>query len=155
MYDKKAFIKGLLSPPPKDVEIIQIDLDTANITICDIFRNFNTLLPANCRERYEIKNSYKVYAIICRSELLSPLSGLIFMIGNNLEVDASSRNYIIMAINESDIETEDKLNKVNDAITDFMAATIVDYIPDEQFKLFYCRYMYNAYEQSQDNELYD
>ena len=56
MYDKKAFIKGLLSPPPKDVEIIQIDLDTANITICDIFRNFNTLLTANSRERYEIKN---------------------------------------------------------------------------------------------------
>ena len=145
MYDKKGFIKGLLSPPPDEIELIQLDLETADITICDIFRNFNKLLPANCRERYEIKNGKKVYAFICKSELLNPLSGIIFIIGHNCQVNTSSRNYVIMSINESDISDESRINKVNDAITEYMLATVATYIPE--FEKFYCRYVYNDYEQ--------
>lgn len=151
MYDKKGFIIGLLSPPPKDIDLIQIDFETADITICDIFRNFNKLFPTNCRERYEIRNGNKVYAIICKSELINPLSGIIFIIGHDCELNTSSRNYLIMSINEADIDTEDKINRVNDAITDYMVSTIAEHIPE--FEKFYCRYVYNDYEQIQDNML--
>jgi hypothetical protein len=147
MYDKKGFILSLLKPQPKDIDLIQIDLDTDDVTISDIFRNFNKLFPANCRERYEIKNGYKVYAIICKSVLLSPLTGIVFIIGHNCEANVTSRNYLVMSIDESAIETEDKINKLNDAITDYMVSTIVDSLPD--FEKFYCRYVYNDYEQTQ------
>lgn len=148
MYDKKGFILGLLNPQPKDIDLIQIDLDTDDITISDVFRNFNKLFPTNCRERYEIRNGYKVYAIICKSELLSPLTGIVFIIGHNCEANVTSRNYLVMSIDESAIETEDKINKLNDAITDYMLSTVVECIPD--FEKFYCRYVYNDYEQIQD-----
>ena len=145
MYDKKGFILSLLDPQPKDVDIIQIDLETADITICDIFRNFNKIFPDNCMERYEIRNGEKVYAILCKSQLLNPLSGIIFIIGHKCNVNTSSRNYLIMSINENDIDTEDKINRVNDAITDYMIMTISKYLPE--FDKFYCRYVYNDYEQ--------
>ena len=147
MYDKKGFILGLLNPQPKDIDLIQIDLDTDDITISDVFRNFNKLFPTNCRERYEIRNGYKVYAIICKSQLLSPLTGIVFIIGHNCEANVTSRNYLVMSIDESAIETEDKINKLNDAITDYMLSTVVECIPD--FEKFYCRYEYNDYEQTQ------
>ena len=147
MYDKKGFILGLLNPQPKDIDLIQIDLDTDDITISDVFRNFNKLFPTNCRERYEIRNGYKVYAIICKSELLSPLTGIVFIIGHNCEANVTSRNYLVMSIDESAIETEDRINKLNDAITDYMLSTVVECIPD--FEKFYCRYVYNDYEQTQ------
>lgn len=145
MYDKKAFILSLLTPQPKDIEIVQIDMETADITICDIFRNFNKLFPINCRERYDIKTGDKVYAIICKSELIAPLSGIIFIIGHGCEVNMSSKNYLIMSIDEANIDTEDKMNKVNDVITEYMISSISKYVPE--FEKFYCRYVYNDYEE--------
>jgi hypothetical protein len=144
MFDKKAFILSLINPQPKDVDLIQLDMETADITICDIFRNFNKLFPMNCRERYEIRNGEKVYAILCKSKLLSPISGIIFIISHDCEINLSSKNYLIMSINEADIDTEDKIDRVNDAITDYMVSTIAKNIPE--FEKFYCRYVYNDYE---------
>lgn len=144
MYDKKGFIMSLLDPSPDDIDLIQIDMETADITISDIFRNFNKLFPLNCRERYEIKNGKKAYAIICKSKLLNPLSGIIFIIGHKCQVNTESKNYLVMSINEGDIDTEDRINRVNDAITDYMIETVAKYIPN--FEKFYCRYVYNDYE---------
>lgn len=156
MYDKKGFIMGLLSPPPKDIEIAQIDFATTteDLTIADIFRNFNTLVPKNCRERYEIRNGYKAYTFICKSELLSPLTGLILIIGHNCEFMGSSRNYLIMTIDEANIDTEEKIYRVNESIIDYMNQAIREYIPEENYNLFYCKHLYNDYEQLRDNVIY-
>lgn len=151
MYDKKGFIISLLDPQPKDIDLIQLDMETADITICDIFRNFNKMFPENCMERYCIRNGEKVYAIICKSKLLEPLSGIIFIIGHKCNVNTSSRNYLIMSINEEDIDNENKINRVNDAITDYMVLTIAQHIPE--FEKFYCRYVYNDYEQTENLEV--
>ena len=135
---------SLLNPRPNDIDLIQLDMETADVTISDIFRNFNKLFPLNCRERYEIKNGKKAYVIICKSKLINPLSGIIFIIGHDCQVNTESRNYLVMSINESDIDTEAKINRVNNAITDYMIETVAKFIPE--FEKFYCRYIYNDYE---------
>ena len=61
MHDKKAFIKSLMNPEPESIEIVQINLDISDITICDILRNFNTVFPENCRDRFEMRDGKKVY----------------------------------------------------------------------------------------------
>lgn len=144
MYDKKNFIKSLLDPEPEDLELVQIDLDIADITICDILRNLNKIYPNNCRDRFAMKDGKKVVAVICKSDLLEPISGIVLVIGKDPTINTKTRNYLILSIDESFISNEDSINALNDDMTKYMIETISQGIP--LFNKFYCRYVYNDYE---------
>lgn len=148
MHDKKAFLLSLMNPRPEAIELVQIDLDIADITLCDVLRNFNNLFPENCRARYEIRDGHKVYAIICKSDMLQPLNGIVILIGHDPTLNAECRNYLILSIDEMDITSEDKINRLNEGITKYMISTVAEHIPE--FEKFYCRYMYNDYEETQE-----
>ena len=136
MYDKKNFIKSLLDPEPEDLELVQIDLDIADITICDILRNLNKIYPNNCRDRFAMKDGKK--------DLLEPISGMVLVIGKDPTINTKTRNYLILSIDESFISNEDSINALNDDMTKYMIETISQGIP--LFNKFYCRYVYNDYE---------
>ena len=139
MYDKKNFIKSLLDPEPEDLELVQIDLDIADITICDILRNLNKIYPNNCRDRFAMKDGKKVVAVICKSDLLEPISGIVLVIGKDPTINTKTRNYLILSIDESFISNEDSINALNDDMTKYMIETISQGIP--LLKKFYCRYV--------------
>lgn len=144
MHDKKAFIKSLMNPEPESIEIVQINLDISDITICDILRNFNTVFPENCRDRFEMRDGKKVYTIICKSDYLQPLTGIIILIGKDPDINVECRNYLVLSIDESDIVSEKRINELNDGITRYMLESVAKIMPN--FEKFYCRYMYNDYE---------
>lgn len=144
MYDKRNFIKSLMDPEPEDLELVQIDLDIADLTICDILRNLNSVYPENCRDRFAMKDGRKMVAIICKSDLLDPLSGIVLIVGKDPTINTTTKNYLVLSIDESDITTEETLNVLNDEITKYMIESVSKGIP--LFEKFYCRYMYNDYE---------
>lgn len=144
MHDKKAFLLSLMNPRPDSMELVQIDLDIDDITICDILRNFNKLFPENCRDRFEIRDGKKVYAIVCKSDYLHPFNGIVILIGHDLILNAQCSRYLILSLDESDITTEDRINRINDGITKYLISDAANGIPE--FEKFYCRYMYNDYE---------
>ena len=144
MYDYINFILSLLDPEPEDLELVQIDLDIADITICDILRNLNKIYPNNCRDRFAMKDGKKVVAVICKSDLLEPISGIVLVIGKDPTINTKTRNYLILSIDESFISNEDSINALNDDMTKYMIETISQGIP--LFNKFYCRYVYNDYE---------
>ena len=96
MHDKKAFLLSLMDPKPEEIELVQLDLDIGDITLCDVLRNFNTLFPENCRARYEIRDGHKVYAIICKSDYLQPLHAIVRLIGHDPTINCESKNYLIL-----------------------------------------------------------
>ena len=144
MHDKKAFLLSLMDPKPEEIELVQLDLDIGDITLCDVLRNFNTLFPENCRARYEIRDGHKVYAIICKSDYLQPLHAIVLLIGHDPTINCESKNYLVLSIDEMDIIDEAKINKLNNDITRYLVDTIMPYVPE--FEKFYCKYIYNDYE---------
>lgn len=149
MYDKRNFIKSLFDPEPEDLELVQIDLDLTDLTICDVLRNLNSVYPANCRDRFAMKDGRKMIAIICKSDLIEPLSGIVLIVGKDPTINTTTKNYLVLSIDEADITTEESLNVLNDEITKYMIEKVAKYVP--MFEKFYCRYMYNDFEAEQDD----
>lgn len=140
----KDKIKELIIPEPEDLEIVQINLDIKDITICDIFRNFNTLFPYNSQDRFEMRDGKKVYAIILRSVYLDPLTGIVLLLGNNTDINAECRNYVILSINERELKDEISIHNINEIITKYLIDRIEKVCPN--FPKFFVKYVYNDYE---------
>ena len=142
---KMDSLKDFITPSPKKFFHTQIDLDITNLTISDVMRNINTLYPKNTYDREKISSGDYVLGILCKSEYLNPLKGLmIFIISDNIDVNISSQKYAVICINEKDISSETKIMNVNDSVSVYLSKNYKDYIDD--FNLFYNRYLYNAYE---------
>ena len=133
---------------PESVESFihaQIDLDITNLTISDVLRNFNKAYPRNTIEREQISAGRTVYGVLCKSEYLFPLKGvLLFITGGNVDLNITSRKFAVVSIDESDILTETRIMDVNDNLSVYLAKNYKEYIAD--FDMFYNRFMYNAYE---------
>lgn len=145
MRDKRSFIQSFFPPSVEDLQLISIDLEITGLTLCDILRNINKTFPENSRDRYDIRDGKKVVAVICKSELIYPLSGIILMVsGADVNVNAESKNYILISVDELDIRDEDTLNKINTEIIMFLAKLLRDRLPT--FDEFFKKSLYNDYE---------
>lgn len=144
MYDKKKFLMSFLPDSVEDLQLVMIDLEMTGLTICDILRNINRVYPQNSSDRYNMIDGKKVIAVICKSELLDPVAGIVLLVGGDLDIQISSKNYMLISIDERDIRTEESLNRINTEIMVYLAKQLTGIVPD--FIKFSNRSLYNDYE---------
>lgn len=144
MYDKKKFLMSFLPESVEDLKVIHIDLELTGLTLCDILRNINKSFPKNSKDRYDMMDGKKLIAVICKSDLLYPISGIILLVGGNLDIRIKSRNYVLISVNEADIADEESLDHVNTDIMVYLAKTLIPYV--KAFNEFSNRSLYNDYE---------
>ena len=144
MYDKKKFLMRFLPESVEDLKVIHIDLELTGLTLCDILRNINKSFPKNSKDRYDMMDGKKLIAVICKSDLLYPVSGIILLVGGNLDIRIKSRNYVLISVNEADIVDEETLDHVNTDIMVYLAKTLMPYV--KAFNEFSNRSLYNDYE---------
>ena len=150
MNDKKNFIKTFLPESVNDLQLVHIDLDQTGLTICDILRNINKVFPINSRDRHEMMDGHKVIAVICRSDLIEPIHGIVLIVAHNIDIQTESKKYILITVDEEDIRNEDDLNEVNDAIFMYLMKTIREDVLN--FNDFYLKHLYNDYERERYEE---
>jgi len=142
MKDKVEFIRTFFSDKVKEINFIQIDLDITDLSISDILRNINKTFPSNTRERNRIISGDKVVGVLCKSKFLDPMAGVILLIcGNDTEINAISRNYILIGIDESKIINDDRIAEVLDNITHYMIKEFSQSV--DSFNDFYIKYVYD------------
>ena len=144
MNDKKAFIKTFFPESVNDIQIVYMNLDQNGLTLCDILRNINKFFPINSSDRFDMIDGKKVVAVICRSDLIEPVNGIILLISHNIEIRTQSKNYILISVDEEDIRDEESLNEINDGITMYLAKLLQGRVLS--FEDFYVRHVYNDYE---------
>ena len=144
MYDKKKFLMSFLPESVEDLKVIHIDLELTGLTLCDILRNINKSFPKNSKDRYDMMDGKKLIAVICKSDLLYPISGISLLVGGNLDIRIKSRNYVLISVNEADIVDEETLDHVNTDIMVYLAKTLMPYV--KAFNEFSNRSLYNDYE---------
>lgn len=145
MHDKKDFIRQYLPKSIEDIHIVQIDLDITGLTLCDILRNINTTFPMNGRNRAEIIQGTKAVMVVAKSELIEPFAGIILLVGHDIDIKVRSKNYLIIAVDETEIRSEENLSDLNVDIMVYIAEAMKDIVPN--FLEFSNRCLYYDYEE--------
>lgn len=145
MHDKKDFIRQYLPKSIEDIHIVQIDLDITGLTLCDILRNINTTFPMNGRNRAEIIQGTKAVMVVAKSELIEPFTGIILLVGHDIDIKVRSKNYLIIAVDETEIRSEENLSDLNVDIMVYIAEAMKDIVPN--FLEFSNRCLYYDYEE--------
>lgn len=152
--NKQEFLQAFLPEEIEDIHYAQIDLDANDLSIADILRNVNTTFPKNSRNRNRIVNGTLAVAILCKSELLDPLSGLLLLIsGDDTEIELVSKNYIIVTVSESRIENDLDIKDAIDHITKYVISEFKNSLED--FNSFYAKYIYDEDEMYLEKEFED
>lgn len=148
---KTDFIKSFLPEKITDVSYAQVDMDVTDLSIADILRNANKTYPVNTRSRNSIASGQLAIGILCKTETLDPLLGLLLVITDDENViEIVSRNYIVISIPESKISNDEEIAEVIEKITVYLLKSFKDSIQD--FHGFYVKYLYDAYELREDDE---
>ena len=153
MNDKKKFIKSFFPSTVTDVQLVHMDLDQTGLTLCDILRGINTVFPENSSGRYDMIDGRKVVAVICRSDLIEPINGIILLVSHGVEIQTSSLSYILITVDESDIKNEEALNSINNSISMYLAKELRNKVAN--FDEFYIKHIYNDYEDLQYEDDYE
>ena len=148
MHDKKDFIRQYLPNTIEDIHIVQIDLDITGLTLCDILRNIDTTFPLNGRHRAEIIQGTKAVMVIAKSTLIEPFSGIILLVGHDIDIKVRSKNYLIIAVDEAEIRDEKNLSDLNLDIMVYLADAMKDIVPN--FLEFSNRCLYYDYEENEE-----
>ena len=80
--NKKEFIRKFLPDKIEDVSFAQIDMDITDLAIADVLRNINTTYPKNSRIRNAIIGGRVAVGVLCKTELIYPLSGIFLIVSN-------------------------------------------------------------------------
>lgn len=142
---KEEFVRTFLPADVTNISYAQIDLDISDLSIADILRNVNRVFPKNSRNRNSIASGNMAVAILCKSEYLYPVSGLLLMVtGENIDVELVSKNYIIISVPENHIADDDEIRQVLGNITKYLIANFKDTL--RNFNDFYVKFVYDMYE---------
>lgn len=142
---KKEFIRTFLPENIEDISFSQINLDITDLSIADILRNINSTFPIHSRNRSRIEGGSYAVAVLCKSETIDPISGILLIITNGTnEIEVYSKNYIVITIDEEKIKSEESIQKVTENITRFLISDFKNIFDD--FNSFYVKYVYNEYE---------
>lgn len=149
--NKEEFLRTFLNNEVEDINYVQIDLDITDLSIADIMRNINSTFPINTRSRNAIVSGKLAVAVLCKSEKLDPLSGVLLIIaGDDTNIEIVSKNYIVIGVSESRIVNDDEIKNVVDSITKYLINNFSDTLKD--FNEFYVKYVYDPYEMEADAE---
>lgn len=151
---KHEFLQTFLPEEVEDISYAQIDLDISDLSLADVLRNVNKTFPKNSRNRNAIASGKLAVAILCKSEFLYPLSGLLIIIaGDDTNIQIVSKNYIVIAVSESHIESDGEIKMVIDHLTKYIVSEFKNSLED--FNGFYTRYIYDEDEMYLDDEYMD
>ena len=153
VYDKKDFIREFLPDSIQDVSYAQIDLDISDMSISDILRNINRTYPKNSKCRNQISSGQLAVAVMCKSEYMYPLRGLLILVANTSRpVELVSKDYIIMTVSDDDISKEENIIHIISAFTKYLIDNFANVF--DQFQEFYVKYVYDPEEDSEWDEIY-
>ena len=139
---KAEFIASFLPDSYKSVQFVQLDLDSTDLGIADILRNVNRSFPVNGRERNKIASKEKCVAILAKSDLLEPVSGILLLIvGDGSEIELVSKGYIVLSISEDRIQTDEGIEFVIEAFTNYFIKGYKNQIPS--YKEFYAKFIFD------------
>lgn len=157
---KESFVKTFLPDSIKDINFAQIDMDITDLALADILRNINKTFPKNSHIRNAIASGNHAVGILCKTELLYPLSGLLLIVtGDDTLIELISKNYLVISVQEDDITDDEKIKNVLDNITKYIIVEFKDII--EKFHEFYAKFVYDEYEMESEfadfdyDELYE
>ena len=140
------YLLNFFQPRPYQLDMIEIDMDQTDLGLADIMRNINEILPVNSRDRNSIASGFKVLGVLCKSELLSPMKGLLLLVvGEETKISLVSQKYIIMGIRENKLTSDESIAEMLDDITMHM---ITSYQSDiSKFSDFFIKFIFDDYEE--------
>ena len=155
---KQEFVKTFLPETIENINFAQIDMDITDLSLADVLRNVNKSFPLNTRIRNAIKSGTHAIGVLCKTELLYPISGLLLIVtGDSIDIEIISKNYIVISVQEDDITDDDKINHILEGITKYIILEFKDTIA--KFREFYAKFIYDAYEMEAEfddaTDLYD
>lgn len=146
---KEDFVKSFLPDTVRDIRFVSIDLDITDLSLADVLRNVNKTFPKNSKMRNFIAAGTYAVGILCRTELLYPMSGLLLIItGNDTHIEVVSKKYIVISISEDRLYNNDDIHTVIDKITKYIIVSFRDSIA--KFNEFYAKFVYDEYEDDDD-----
>jgi len=153
IYDKREFIREFLNDKIEEITFAQIDLDISDLSISDILRNINNTYPSNSRCRNQISSGQLAVAVLCKSEFMYPLKGLLIIVANtDKPIEIVSKDYIVMSVSDEDIKTDDEIVYIIRDLTTYLIENFKEVF--ENFEEFYVKYIYNPEEDSEWEEDY-
>ena len=158
---KQEFVRTFLPESVRDISFAQIDLDITDLSLADVLRNVNRTFPENSRTRNAIQSGQFAVGVLCKTELLYPISGILLIItGDNTEIEIVSKNYVVIGVSEDRIKANNDIRHVLDSITKYLIVSFRNSIV--KFNEFYSKFVYDAYEMEADeledeyiNQLYE
>lgn len=142
---KQEFVKTFLPDSYETIHFAQIDLDISDLSLADVLRNVNKTFPTNTRNRNRIASANLAVGILCTTELLDPLSGLLLIITDeDTEIEIVSANYMVIAVPESKIKNDEDIKEVIDMVTKYLLESFKDGLL--KFNEFYVKFIYDPYE---------
>lgn len=142
---QKEFIQKFLPASINDISYAQIDLDISDLSISDILRNINTVYPNNSRCRNQIESGQLAVAVMCKSELMYPIKGLLIIVANTRQpIEVASKDYVVMTVSDEDIRNDHTIVDIMSALTLYLIKNFKDVFED--FQKFYLKYIYNPEE---------
>lgn len=149
---KEDFVRSFLPDTVREIKFASIDLDITDLSLADVLRNVNKTFPKNSKMRNLIAAGVYAVGILCRTELLYPLNGLLLIItGNDTKIEIVSKKYIVISISEDRLFNNDDIHTVIDKITKYIIVSFRDSIA--QFNEFYAKFVYDEYEDDDDYDI--
>ena len=149
---KQDFVKTFLPDSIESINFAQIDMDISDLSLSDILRNTNKTFPKNSKIRNLIASGKHALGILCKSELLYPLSGVLLIVtGDDTQIEIVSKNYVVISVQEDRITNDDDIKDIINSITKYFITSFKDSIV--KFEEFYAKFIYDPYElESEDYE---
>jgi len=142
---KEEFIKTFLPESIVNIRFAQIDLDISDLSIADVLRNVHKTFPINTRDRNNMASGTMAVGILCKTELLEPMSGLLIIVTTeDVPIEVISKNYIVVSVPESRIAKDDDIKDIIDGITKYLIREFKDSF--EEFNNFFTKFVYDEYE---------
>ena len=153
IQSKEEFIRSFLPDEVENIELTQIKMDITDLGLADILRNLNKMYPYNTRSRNSIISGKTVVGVLCRTQTLSPLSGLFILICADHLIDKfemMATNYLVLCLSEKTMRSDDAINNAIYNLTDYLITNYRDTI--NNLSDLYRRFIYDPSETEDSDE---
>lgn len=152
IQSKEEFIRSFLPDEVENIELTQINMDITDLGLADILRNLNKMYPYNTRSRNSIISGKTVVGVLCRTQTLSPLSGLFILICADHLIDKfemMATNYLVLCLSEKTMRSDDAINNAIYNLTNYLITNYRDTI--KNISDFYRRFVYDPSEMDEND----
>ena len=153
IQSKEEFIRSFLPDEVENIELTQINMDITDLGLADILRNLNKIYPYNTRSRNAIISGKTVVGVLCRTETLSPLSGLFVLICADHLIDKfemMATNYLVLCLSEKTMRSDEEINTAISSLTNYLVVNYRDTI--KNLAGFYRKFVYDPSECEEEQE---